>query len=123
MYMEENLFARSTRSWSIYISNYFTKYWFEKFQCLFRIDLIYLGNIYFNYLQIPNVKISSLNHAHRLGLSDAYLSQHATNEHIVRVITLYDKINLDKDKIKNGLSIVFDMDQSKCFFVKLLQAR
>ncbi len=113
--MEENLFARSTRSWSIYISNYFTKYWFEKFQCLFRIDLIYLGNIYFNYLQIPNVKISSLNHAHRLGLSDAYLSQHATNEHIVRVITLYDKINLDKDKIKNGLSIVFDMDQSKWF--------
>jgi len=59
------------------------------------------------------VKISSLNHAHRIGLSDAYLSQHSTNEHIVRVITLYDKINLDKDKIHNGVSIVFDMDQSK----------
>jgi len=75
---------------------------------------MYLGNIYFNYVQIPNVKISNLNHAHRLGLSDAYLSQHSTNEHIVRVITLYDKINLDRDKIKNGVSIVFDMDQSKC---------
>ncbi len=60
------------------------------------------------------MKISNINHAHRLGLSDAYLSQHTTNEHIVRVITLYNKINLDKENIKNGLSIVFVMDQSKC---------
>ena len=60
------------------------------------------------------MKISTVNHAHRLGLSDAYLSQHATNEHIVRVITLYDKINLNEEKIRNGLSVVFDMDQSKC---------
>jgi hypothetical protein len=74
---------------------------------------MYLGNIYFNYLQIPKVKISNLNHAHRLGLSDAYLSQHSTNEHIVRVITLYDKINLEKENIKSGVSVVFDMDQSK----------
>ncbi|UJR08521.1 hypothetical protein I4U23_012784 [Adineta vaga] len=70
------------------------------------------GNIYFNYLQIPKVKVSSANHAHRIGLSDAYLSQHSTNEHIVRVITLYDKINLDKDKILSGVSVIFDMDQT-----------
>ncbi|CAF4591906.1 unnamed protein product, partial [Rotaria sp. Silwood2] len=56
------------------------------------------GNIYFNYIQIPQVKISNLNHAHRIGLSDAYMSQHLTNEHIIRVITLYDKLNLDKAK-------------------------
>jgi hypothetical protein len=61
------------------------------------------------------VKISSLNHAHRIGVSDAYMSQHSTNEHIVRVITLYDKINLDKEKIKSGVSIVLDMDNSKSF--------
>jgi hypothetical protein len=59
------------------------------------------------------VNISNLNHAHRLGLSDAYMSQHTTNEHIIRVITLYDKLNLDKEKIKNGVSIVFYMDNSK----------
>jgi hypothetical protein len=64
-------------------------------------------------LNIPKVKVSNLNHAHRIGLSDAYMSQHSTNEHIVRVVTLYDKINLEKENIKNGVSIVFDMDQSK----------
>ncbi|CAF3865893.1 unnamed protein product [Adineta steineri] len=78
----------------------------------FQAILQNTGNIYFNYLQIPKVKISSSNHAHRIGLSDAYLSQHSTNEHIVRVITLYDKINLDKEKIHNGVSIIFDMDQT-----------
>jgi hypothetical protein len=59
------------------------------------------------------VKISSLHHAHRIGLSDAYMSQHTTNEHIIRVITLYDKLNLDRDKIQNGVSIMFSMDNSK----------
>lgn len=43
------------------------------------------------------------------------MSQHSANEHIVRVITLYDKINLDQGKISNGVSVVFDMDQSKFF--------
>jgi hypothetical protein len=78
-----------------------------------EIVLSNLGNIYFNYIRIPQVNISSLNHAHRLGLSDAYMSQHTTNEHIIRVITLYDKLNLDREKIKNGVSIVFYMDNSK----------
>ena len=41
-----------------------------------------------------------------LGVSDAFLSQHATKDHIVRIITLYDKINLDKEKIHNGVSIL-----------------
>lgn len=59
------------------------------------------------------MKISNLNHAHRLGLSDAYMSQHSTNEHIIRVITLYDKLNLEKEKIQNGVSIVFSMDNSE----------
>ncbi len=75
--------------------------------------LFKLGNIYFNYIHIPQVQISNLNHAHRIGLSDAYMSQHTTNEHVIRVITLYDKLNLDKDKIKNGVSIIFYMDNSK----------
>ncbi|CAF3532145.1 unnamed protein product [Rotaria sp. Silwood1] len=70
------------------------------------------GNIYFNYIQIPQVKISTSNHAHRIGLSDAYMSQHMTNEHIIRVITLYDRLNLDKEKIKNGVSIIFSMDNT-----------
>ncbi|CAF0796921.1 unnamed protein product [Adineta steineri] len=70
------------------------------------------GNIYFNYMRIPQVKISNINHAHRIGVSDAYMSEHATNDHIVRVITLYDKINLDKEKIKNGVSIIFYMDNT-----------
>lgn len=82
----------------------------------FQVILQNTGKIYFNYLQIPKVNVSTVNHAHRLGLSDAYLSQHATNEHIVRVITLYDKINLDSQKITNGLSVIFDMDQSKSPF-------
>ena len=64
------------------------------------------GNIYFNYLRIPNLDISNNNHAHRIGISDAYLSQL-----IVPVITLYDRINLDRTKIQNGLSIVFNMDR------------
>ena len=72
-----------------------------------------LGNIYFNYVHVPQVKVSNLNHAHRLGLSDAYMSQHSTNEHIIRVITLYDKLNLEKEKIQNGVSIVFSMDNSE----------
>ena len=59
------------------------------------------------------MKVSSANHAHRIGVSDAYLSQHATKEHIVRVITLYDKINLDKEKIHSGVSVLLDMDQSE----------
>lgn len=50
--------------------------------------------------------ISNNNHAHRIGISDAYLSQL-----IVPVITLYDRINLDRTKIQNGLSIVFNMDR------------
>ncbi|CAF3886240.1 unnamed protein product, partial [Rotaria sp. Silwood2] len=70
------------------------------------------GNIYFNYIQIPQVKISNLNHAHRIGLSDAYMSQHLTNEHIIRVITLYDKLNLDKAKVKNGASVIFSMEST-----------
>ncbi|CAF1040921.1 unnamed protein product [Rotaria sordida] len=70
------------------------------------------GNIYFNYIQIPQVKVSNLSHAHRIGLSDAYMSQHTTNEHIIRVITLYDKLNLDKEKIKNGVSVIFSMDNT-----------
>jgi hypothetical protein len=41
------------------------------------------------------------------------MSQHATNEHIIRVITLYDKLNLDKENIKNGVSVIFSMDNSK----------
>lgn len=57
--------------------------------------------------------ISDLNHAHRLGLSDAYMTQHFTNEHIIRFITLYDKLNLEKEKIHNGVSIVFSMDNSE----------
>ncbi|CAF2179269.1 unnamed protein product [Rotaria magnacalcarata] len=77
----------------------------------FQVILQNTGNIYFNYLQIPKVKILTTNHAHRVGLSDAYMSQHSTNEHIVRVITLYDKINLDKEKISSGVSVIFDMDQ------------
>lgn len=64
-------------------------------------------------MHVPQVKISNLNHAHRLGLSDAYMSQHSTNEHIIRVITLYDKLNLEKEKIQNGVSIVFSMDNSE----------
>ena len=72
-----------------------------------------LGNIYFNYLLIPRVKVSTVNHAHRIGLSDAYMSQHSGSENAVRVITLYDKLNLDEGKIKNGVSIVFVMDNSK----------
>jgi len=48
------------------------------------------------------------------------MSQHTTNEHIIRVITLYDKINLDKEKIKNGVSIIFYMDNSKFYFIALL---
>jgi hypothetical protein len=43
------------------------------------------------------------------------MSQHTSNENIIRVITLYDKLNLDKDKIQNGVSIVFDMDHSKFY--------
>lgn len=79
----------------------------------FQVILQNTGNIYFNYIQIPNVNISSVNHAHRIGLSDAYLTQHATNEHIFRIITLYDNINLEPQKIRNGLSVVFEMDQSR----------
>ena len=71
------------------------------------------GSIYFNYLLIPRVKVSTANHAHRIGLSDAYMSQHSGSENAVRVITLYDKLNLDEGKIKNGVSIVFVMDNSK----------
>jgi hypothetical protein len=48
------------------------------------------------------------------------MSQHTTNEHIIRVITLYDKLNLDKEKIKNGVSIIFYMDNSKFYFIVLL---
>jgi hypothetical protein len=66
-------------------------------------------------MQVPNVEISSLNHAHRIGLSDAYLSNHAIKDHLVRVITLYDKINLDREKIKSGVSILLEMDHSKTF--------
>lgn len=73
-----------------------------------------LGTIYFNYLRIPSVKILTTNHAHRIGLSDAYMSQHVSSEHTVRVITLYDKINLDKEKIQDGVSIILTMDNSQC---------
>ena len=112
--MEESLSTRSTRSWSIHISSDFTKYRCDPFLFHLHFNLRFnIGNIYFNYIRIPQVNISNLNHAHRLGLSDAYMSQHTTNEHIIRVITLYDKLNLDREKIKNGVSIVFYMDNSK----------
>jgi hypothetical protein len=91
------------------------------FQIKFHFNFSFqLGNIYFNYIRIPQVKISNSNHAHRLGLSDAYMSQHTTNEHIIRVITLYHKINLDKDKIKNGVSIIFHMDNSKFYLIEFI---
>ncbi|CAF4090023.1 unnamed protein product [Rotaria sordida] len=77
----------------------------------FQVILQNTGNIYFNYIQIPKVKISNAYHDHRIGLSDAYMSQHSTRQHIARVITLYNKIDLDKEKIFNGVSVVFDMDQ------------
>ncbi|CAF1526703.1 unnamed protein product, partial [Adineta steineri] len=38
--------------------------------------------------RIPQVKISNINHAHRIGVSDAYMSEHATNDHIARVIII-----------------------------------
>ncbi|CAF1292759.1 unnamed protein product [Rotaria sp. Silwood1] len=77
----------------------------------FQVILQNTGNIYFNYLQIPKIKISNTYHDHRIGLSDAYMSQHSTRQHIARIITLYNKISLDKEKITNGVSVVFDMDQ------------
>ncbi|CAF3299155.1 unnamed protein product [Rotaria sp. Silwood2] len=77
----------------------------------FQAILQNTGNIYFNYLQIPNVKVSNTYHDHRVGLSDAYMSERSTKQHIARVITLYNRINLDKEKILNGVSVVFDMDQ------------
>ena len=75
--------------------------------------LFELGNIYFNYIRIPQVKVSNLSNAHRIGLSDSYMSQHTANEHIIRVITLYHKLNLDKEKIQDGVSVVFYMNSSK----------
>ncbi len=78
--------------------------------------MISIKKYLFNYIRIPQVKISNSNHAYRVGLSDAYMSQHTTNEHIIRVITLYHKINLDKDKIKNDVSIIFRMDNGMFFF-------
>ena len=119
MYVEESLFTRSKRCRSIYISSHLTRYRLEVFFRSFRRQKktnnvrLNLGNIYFNYVHIPQVTISDVNHAHRLGLSDAYMSQHITNEHIIRFITLYDKLNLEKEKIRNGVSIVFSMDNSK----------
>jgi len=73
----------------------------------FQVILQDNGNIYFNYLDIPNVKISTSHHAHRIGLSDAFLS----DEFKMKVITLYDKINLSREKIQNGVSILFEMDE------------
>ncbi|UJR37711.1 hypothetical protein I4U23_030406 [Adineta vaga] len=78
----------------------------------FQAILQNTGNIYFNYIRIPSMNISNVNHAHRIGLSDAYMSEHTTNEHIVRVITLYDKLNLEHEKIQNGVSVMFAMDKT-----------
>jgi hypothetical protein len=48
------------------------------------------------------------------------MSQHTTNEHIIRVITLYHKINLDKDTIKNGVSIIFHMNNSMFYLIEFI---
>ncbi|CAF0800440.1 unnamed protein product [Adineta ricciae] len=70
------------------------------------------GHIYFNYIQIPSMKISVENHPHHIGLSDAYITERTTNEHNMRVITLYDKLNLEHGKIQSGLSVMFTMDKT-----------
>lgn len=85
------------------------KIFLPKFLCH---HLFLLGHIYFNYIQIPSMKISVENHPHHIGLSDAYVTERTTNEHNMRVITLYDKLNLDSGKIQSGLSVVFTMDKS-----------
>ena len=87
---------------------------FKIYSSLFFL-LLQIGDIYFNYLHIPKVKISNLHHVHRIGLSDAYMAQRSAHEYIVRVITLYHKINLDEEKITDGVSVIFRMDQSKYF--------
>ena len=46
-------------------------------------------------------------------MSDAYLSEHFTSEHILRKITLYNEIPLDRTKIHTGVSVIFDMDRSE----------
>ena len=70
------------------------------------------GNIYFNYVDLPTLNISTSHHAHHIGLSDAYLSEHQFNDHLVKTVTLYDKINLARDNLRNGVSVRFQMDQS-----------
>jgi hypothetical protein len=41
------------------------------------------------------------------------MSEHMSNRQAIRVITLYDKINLDGEKIHDGVSIILTMDHSK----------
>ena len=59
------------------------------------------------------MKISNVNLFHRIGLSDAYMSQYKKTEQIIRTITLYGQIDLDKEKIRDGVSVIFDMYNSK----------
>lgn len=46
------------------------------------------------------------------------MAQHDTKQHTIHVITLYDKINLDRDKIHDGVSILLKMDNSKPSFFR-----
>ncbi|CAF0929408.1 unnamed protein product [Didymodactylos carnosus] len=79
----------------------------------FQVILQDNGNIYFNYNRIPTMKVSEKHHTFRVGLSDAFmLERPALPFHVVRIITLYHKIDIDRNKIQDGTSVVFEMDTS-----------
>lgn len=40
------------------------------------------------------------------------MSEHNSLEQSIRVITLYDKLNLSRDRIRSGVSVIFTMDNS-----------
>ncbi|CAF3091355.1 unnamed protein product [Rotaria socialis] len=77
----------------------------------FQAILQNTGNIYINYINIPSMTLWNLNSSTNIGLSDAYVSEDSIRQHKngPPVVVLYDKLNLDKEKIKSGVTVILTM--------------
>ncbi|CAF2081350.1 unnamed protein product [Rotaria magnacalcarata] len=77
----------------------------------FQAILQNTGNIYFNYINIPSMILRNLNVSTNIGLSDANVSEDSMRQHKngPPIVVLYDKLNLDKEKIKNGVTVILTM--------------
>ncbi|CAF5125376.1 unnamed protein product [Rotaria magnacalcarata] len=77
----------------------------------FQAILQNTGNIYFNYINIPSMILRNLNVSTNIGLSNANVSEDSMRQHKngPPIVVLYDKLNLDKEKIKNGVTVILTM--------------